>query len=74
MTFWVLHWTKGQPYWGDGKLDKLTFWEQIDNGPAPIRPRITRVPLDELCRTPVSPLPHSRPFLSCRHLITLITS
>jgi len=36
ITFIVLHWVKGSPFWiagGDqGQYDHLTFWEQIDHG------------------------------------------
>mmetsp|Transcript_13926 Transcript_13926/g.30084 ORF Transcript_13926/g.30084 Transcript_13926/m.30084 type:complete len:158 (-) Transcript_13926:566-1039(-) len=33
-TYYLLHWTKGTPFPEDdnGKYDRLTFWEQVDNG------------------------------------------
>jgi hypothetical protein len=33
VTFYLLHWMKGSPIDADqGKYDKLTFWEQFDDG------------------------------------------
>mmetsp|Transcript_5985 Transcript_5985/g.17135 ORF Transcript_5985/g.17135 Transcript_5985/m.17135 type:complete len:170 (-) Transcript_5985:514-1023(-) len=33
ITFYVFHWMKGSPVDSDqGKYDKLTFWEQFDDG------------------------------------------
>jgi len=36
VTFYIIHWQKGQPFWRPaedaGRYDRLTFWEQIDQG------------------------------------------
>ena len=33
ISYYLLHWTKGSPVDTDqGKYDKLTFWEQLDDG------------------------------------------
>jgi hypothetical protein len=35
VTFYIMHWFKGVPFWlgtDQGRYDKDTFWEQIDNG------------------------------------------
>lgn len=33
VTYYLLHWHKGSPIIADqGKYDKLTFWEQLDDG------------------------------------------
>lgn len=48
ITFIFLHWAKGNPFFhGQGKYDKLTFWEQLDDGKqyTPTRKVLTIVPV-----------------------------
>lgn len=48
ITYYLLHWTKGSPSIEDqGKYDKLTFWEQVDNGTYGTKTRkfLTAVPI-----------------------------
>ena len=43
-----MHWVKGNPFFnGQGKYDKLTFWEQLDHGKqyTPTRKVLTLVPI-----------------------------
>jgi hypothetical protein len=47
-TYYLLHWTKGSPCLEEqGKYDRQTFWEQIDNGRYGTNTRkfLTAVPL-----------------------------
>jgi len=48
LSYYLLHWNKGSPIQSDqGKYDKLTFWEQLDDGVQNTRNRkfFTTVPV-----------------------------